>query len=271
MDSTKYNYSTSFTPFKITVTGGNTNQGSGNGSSNSGNADINFTFADSTGKSEITAQPGNEFTVYANVKSNGKPVSAMDVQFKLSNGIELVQLGTKSAAFENSPISTSEAEKRANFTSLDDLGEPLVAADGKAAFTLKIKIADDAANGTYTVGFANQCKVFKDSTSFNYTTSATPLTITVTGGKDVKFKLGDVNQDGIVDAVDASMTLRYYAKISANGDGGFTDTQKLAADVNKDGIIDAVDASKILGYYAYLSTVKEGTPKSIEEFIASKK
>lgn len=40
----------------------------------------------------------------------------------------------------------------------------------------------------------------------------------------------------------------------------------LAADVNHDGMIDAIDASNILAYYAYVSTTKE-TPMSMKEFI----
>ena len=48
--------------------------------------------------------------------------------------------------------------------------------------------------------------------------------------------------------------LTYYAMISTNKNGNFTDTQKQAADVNHDGSINAVDASIILSYYAYIST-----------------
>ncbi|MBO4523639.1 MAG: hypothetical protein J5723_03060 [Ruminococcus sp.] len=106
-----------------------------------------------------------------------------------------------------------------------------------------------------------------DSTNANYTTSVAPITVTVSGGKDLTYKLGDVNANGIVDAVDASMVLQYYAKISTGSDGGFTEEQKLAANVTGDAIIDAVDAAKILSYYAYVSTVKEGTPKTMEEFM----
>lgn len=72
------------------------------------------------------------------------------------------------------------------------------------------------------------------------------------------FICGDINDNGIVDAVDASMTLGCYTMLSTTGDGGFNAGQKYAADVNRDGIIDAVDASKILSYYAYSSTVKGG-------------
>ena len=80
------------------------------------------------------------------------------------------------------------------------------------------------------------------------------------------YKLGDINDNSIVDAVDASMALSYYAKISTKTEGGFNKGQQLAADVNTDEVIDAVDASKILAYYAYASTEKENIV-SIKEFI----
>ena len=71
------------------------------------------------------------------------------------------------------------------------------------------------------------------------------------------YTLGDVNNDGRINAVDASSVLAYYARISSNQNGGYTEEQQLSADVNHDGFINAVDASNILAYYAYLSTTKE--------------
>lgn len=70
--------------------------------------------------------------------------------------------------------------------------------------------------------------------------------------------LGDINSDGIIDAVDASLVLNEYALISTEEKTTFTENQNISADVNKDGIIDAVDASKILNYYAESST--DGNP-----------
>lgn len=64
---------------------------------------------------------------------------------------------------------------------------------------------------------------------------------------------GDVNLDGYVDAVDASMVLSYYAMVSTGKEGEFTDIQKAVADMDDNGIIDAVDASDILAVYAKLS------------------
>ena len=74
---------------------------------------------------------------------------------------------------------------------------------------------------------------------------------------DGSYLLGDVNNDGNINAVDASSVLAYYAMISTNKDGDFDENQKAAADVDHDGKINAVDASNILSYYAYVSTTKE--------------
>ena len=82
----------------------------------------------------------------------------------------------------------------------------------------------------------------------------------------VDYYLGDVNNDGLINAVDASSVLSYYAIISTNKEGGFTEEQKYAADVNHDGQINAVDASNILAYYAYVSTTKEAII-SIDEYM----
>ncbi|MCM1506458.1 MAG: dockerin type I domain-containing protein [Ruminococcus flavefaciens] len=66
--------------------------------------------------------------------------------------------------------------------------------------------------------------------------------------------MGDVNADGSVDAVDATLVLTEYARLSTGSDYSFSDSQIAVADVNSDGFVDAVDASLILAYYAYLST-----------------
>ena len=73
-----------------------------------------------------------------------------------------------------------------------------------------------------------------------------------------------MNNDGKINAVDASSVLAYYAMISTNQDGRFDEEQKLAADVNHDGLINAVDASNILAYYAYISTTKEDILSMVE-------
>ena len=79
--------------------------------------------------------------------------------------------------------------------------------------------------------------------------------------------LGDVNNDGKIDAVDASATLTAYAKESAKLDSGLSEIQKKTADVNKDGNVDGNDASFILSYYAYISAEKDIT---LDEFSANR-
>ncbi|EWM54116.1 dockerin type I domain-containing protein [Ruminococcus flavefaciens] len=92
------------------------------------------------------------------------------------------------------------------------------------------------------------------TTSASTSVLSTSTTLSIT---PVDYTLGDVNNDGMIDAVDASVVLAYYARISTNHDGGFTELQKLAADFNHDGKVDAVDASNILSYYTYISTSSE--------------
>lgn len=79
------------------------------------------------------------------------------------------------------------------------------------------------------------------------------------------YKLGDVNFDGAVNALDASLVLTAYANTATGKDSGFTDIQKIVGDVNKDNDINALDASNILSYYAYTAT---GGDKSFEDFLA---
>lgn len=65
----------------------------------------------------------------------------------------------------------------------------------------------------------------------------------------------DVNSDGRVDPVDASIILAAYAALSENPprDPGLTPAQMRAADANMDGKIDAVDAAMVQSFYTKLS------------------
>lgn len=79
---------------------------------------------------------------------------------------------------------------------------------------------------------------------------------------------GDVNGDEEVNAVDASLTLQEYALLSGeSGIGRFTESQSRAADIDENGFVDAVDASRILAYYAYISTLDEETvPQNVKQY-----
>ncbi len=66
-------------------------------------------------------------------------------------------------------------------------------------------------------------------------------------------ELGDINNDGLVDTVDAAFVLRTYADISAHGNMTLNEKQVKICDINKDGLVDTVDAAAILTYYAQIS------------------
>ncbi len=103
---------------------------------------------------------------------------------------------------------------------------------GKCESNIKLRVICDGD----TNDAANSCVVFSAMDN------VTDITI------------GDVNDDGTIDASDASKVLEEYAAISTGNDSLFNDKQKKAADVNADGKIDSSDASSILEYYASAST-----------------
>lgn len=147
--------------------------------------------------------------------------------------------------------------------------------DGIVADTFIKSKHDDAGRLQMTYAFTKgiyngYIKIIGEKKTTTTTTVATTTTVTTAVGSAVTEgdKLGDVNNDGLINAVDASSVLAYYAAISTNKDGGYSDSQKTAADVDRNGRIDAVDASGILSYYAYASTEKEEVI-SMEEFMKS--
>lgn len=79
--------------------------------------------------------------------------------------------------------------------------------------------------------------------------------------------MGDVNEDEIVDASDASDILREYSVVSTGGNPTFSERSRKAADINDDSIVDSDDASAVLSFYSYLST--DGKETNIKKWILS--
>jgi len=74
---------------------------------------------------------------------------------------------------------------------------------------------------------------------------------------DTPFILGDVDENGVVNASDASLTLAHYALLStSNSSSMLTQSQINKADVDKNKAVNASDASYILCHYALESTGK---------------
>lgn len=77
-----------------------------------------------------------------------------------------------------------------------------------------------------------------------------------------------MNEDGKINAVDASKVLAEYALTSSGHESSFTEKQKKASDVDGNKKTDAVDASNILAYYAYISSSENY--KTLSEYMKSR-
>ena len=106
-------------------------------------------------------------------------------------------------------------------------------------------------NKNNTISNSATIKGYTPSTAKNYAQSYEREFVSLGS-----FTLGDVNEDGSIDASDASKVLEEYALIQTGAEPTFTEIQKISADVNKDYSVDSSDASKILAYYADSSTGK---------------
>ncbi len=129
-----------------------------------------------------------------------------------------------------------------------------------ALCTGNVTAAYAASESTQLQGSISSAAVGETAAQSNAAVSAENTATVIT------IKLGDINNDGMIDAADASSVLAAYAKLSIGLASGFTPTQTVASDINKDNRTDAVDASGILSYYAYVSTLSD-TPLSIESFL----
>ena len=77
---------------------------------------------------------------------------------------------------------------------------------------------------------------------------------------------GDPDEDGAVNAKDASAVLRTAAQIGAKNKPTLNLAQRNACDVNGDGVVNANDASDILRYAAYIGA--RNPYRSIQDFLA---
>lgn len=94
----------------------------------------------------------------------------------------------------------------------------------------------------------------------------------VTESSPTEYIFPDINGDGKVNAIDASMILAAYSAISTGEDPGLTEEQLDACDANRDGHIDARDATLVLTFYSLVSVgLYDGSPASWTEFMNDRK
>ena len=208
-------------------------------------ADIDITFDSPEGKG---------FSYYT-VKDAAKGEYSFDIEgrdntkddyryYQLTINLKETHLGTVSSSFSEYIDFINDGSKKDSFLIPDKNDNP--ESYKKYTYDLTVKEAEKA--NSWEVKVVDKVK---KSLTFNQMPPA----------------LGDVNNDGKIDAVDASATLTAYAKESAKLDSGLSEIQKKTADVNKDGNVDGNDASFILSYYAYISAEKDIT---LDEFSANR-
>jgi len=100
------------------------------------------------------------------------------------------------------------------------------------------------------IKYETRCYVRYSATDYSFASR------TVYVPKQYGAKAGDVDFDGRVNAVDASMVLAHYAAISTGRPSELTDPQARIGDMDGDGNTNAVDASMILEIYAFNSIGK---------------
>lgn len=122
------------------------------------------------------------------------------------------------------------------------------------------KTVDNFASATTTTTTATTQTT--TTPELNDTTTTTTTNIVTPPYTELEF--GDINNDRLIDAVDAAAVLIEYANLSTGKDSTLSDEQKKIADINGDGLIDAVDATFILRYYAKIST---GGNMTLAEFV----
>ena len=71
-----------------------------------------------------------------------------------------------------------------------------------------------------------------------------------------EFPYPDIDGDGRVTSMDASLVFAAYMNISTGEPSGLTPEEENLADCNRDGLIDVIDASLIMSYYAGCGTGK---------------
>lgn len=129
----------------------------------------------------------------------------------------------------------------------------LLAGDSRVPTADNLQYIDQQASDGSSISFTLKPKELTAGTSYSVYLSTTSKAVTKVAsfqyGEKPAYTLGDVNDDGNIDAKDAVLVLRYAAKLA-----NLNSQQQLSADVNADGAIDAKDAVKILRYAAELIT-----------------
>lgn len=191
------------------------------------------------------------------------------VNTSLSNGsIQLIEtVSSSSTSLVTTTTSISSSSQPLNEVTTSTLSTT------QDTITTSINTTQSTSSSKATTTTTNETKSTNSTsktTAYSYQTEQTTTTSTDTSPtQNDDLNLGDVNDDGKVDAKDASLILLEYAKMSTGEEGAFNTIKQMRANVNFDNNIDAKDASFILYYYAFASTSTGDIP-SMKRFMTSK-
>lgn len=85
-----------------------------------------------------------------------------------------------------------------------------------------------------------------------YDETSDEIYFTIGENFDTPVETGDVNCDGTINAIDATLVLSGYANVQLGNIWSYVN--ETIGDYNKDGAINAIDATQILTYYAKTQT-----------------
>ncbi len=199
------------------------------------------------------------------------------------NGVELTNIYTpeeagfknpydKSAASYDITTAVNPKDKLMSVAYTNAHFMPLVPTDGEsnkyplAVFDYSVDTSADA--GRYAIDFKTK-QPNVTTLSYRLPDNPIPRGIEPNGSNAQSIyialsdrKLGDLDNNGKINSIDASAILTAYANELANKESGLSAAEIAAADVNGDGVINAMDASTILTYYAY--TMADGKAELID-------
>ena len=229
---------------------------------------------------EMMDWPDSEYRAY--ISANLVREGVIQYYIKASDGFNTVYSGTMEEPYTihvkpYAETTTSATDSETASSTTETTTESDLTTDTTTQTTAEstetTTSVTDSETASSTTETTTESGLTTDTTTQTTVASTTtePVSTSATSTTPIEpdYTLGDVNNDGKVDAKDASLVLVEYAKMSTGGTGDFTEVQKLAANVNSDSKIDAKDASFILTYYAMASTASGDIP-TMKEFMTPK-
>ena len=187
-----------------------------------------------------SAQSGSEGTLTIRLK-NAHVVTAYSFDLQLPEGVTLAKdnNGDYQYTLSNRHNGHGEtvnyqAETGVYSFAVLSLQTKQISGNEGAIWTLKLKVADNVANGSYAIKITNaKYSLTSGSSKVNLPETTSKLTIS-------QYKKGDANNDGDVDIADAVCIINHVVGLPTPS------FVKQAADANSDGDVDIADAVRIV-------------------------